>query len=107
MKTFFKKIKLAFIYWLARRLPDCKTITPTLGESLDRSLSAREKIIMKLHLWTCGKCVRYLEQIKFLSKAMHKHEEILTDDENPAVRMRSDAKERLRNAFNSAMNSAF
>lgn len=107
MKNFYKKIKLAFIYWLARRLPDCKTITPTLGESLDRRLSLREKTVMKLHLWTCSKCSRYLEQVKFLSKAMHKHEERLTEKENPSARMSSEAKERLRNALRSATSSAF
>lgn len=107
MKSLFKKIKLAFIFALARRLPDCKTITPTLGESLDRLLSRREKIIMKLHLWTCSKCARYLEQVRFLSKAMRKHEERLTENESPKLRMSSDAKDRLSNALKSATNSAF
>ena len=92
-KTLLEKIKPAIIYWLARRLPDCKTITPTIGESLDRKLSLREKIVMRLHLWTCDKCANYLEQIKFLSKAMDKHEEKLTEKENHSAVLNSDAKD--------------
>ncbi|CAN5798323.1 hypothetical protein BH20ACI4_BH20ACI4_01300 [soil metagenome] len=107
IKSFFRKIKLAFIYWLARRLPDCRTIKPTISQSLDRRLSLHEKISMKLHLWTCGKCSRYLEQIKFLSEAAHKHEESSTEKESPTVRLNSDAKDRLRNALKSAASSAF
>lgn len=105
MKTLFKKIKLAFVYWLARRLPDCRTITPSIGESLDRRFSLRERIVMKLHLWTCDKCSNYLEQIKFLSEAMHRHEERLTEKETPPVRMSAAARDRLRNAVESAAGS--
>ncbi len=102
-KTLFKQIKQSFIFWLARRLPDCKTITPTLSQSLDRKLSLREKIVMRLHLFTCTACARYLEQIKFLSGAMHEREDRLaeTDDSSP-VKMSNEAKERLKNALKSA-----
>ena len=106
-KTWLEKIKPAIIYRLARRLPDCKTITPTIGESLNRRLSLREKIVMRLHLWTCDKCARYLEQIKFLSKAMDKHEERLTEKENHSAVLNLEAKSRLRNALKSATSSAF
>jgi hypothetical protein len=101
-KTLFKKIKSAFIFWLARRLPDCKTMTPTLSRSLDRRLSRREKIVTRLHLFTCTACTRYLKQIKFLSDAMHKHEEILIkpDDLSPA-QMSAEAKKKLKNALKS------
>ena len=34
-QTLAGKIKWQFILFLARRLPDCKTITPTLGEMND------------------------------------------------------------------------
>jgi hypothetical protein len=66
----------------------------------------REKTLMKLHLWTCGKCSRYLEQIKFISEAAHKHEESITEKESPTVRMNSEAKDRLTNALKSAVSSA-
>ena len=106
-KSYFKKIKQAFMFRLARRLPDCKTITPTLSESLDRRFSLREKIIMRLHLLTCSFCTRYVDQIKFLSDAMHRHDERLTGEENTGVQMASDAKNKLKSALKSAASSAF
>jgi predicted anti-sigma-YlaC factor YlaD len=102
-KTLFKKIKSAFIFWLARRLPDCKTMTPALSQSLDRRLSPREKIVMRLHLFTCTACTRYLKQIKFLSETIHKHEERLTEsDDLSPVQMSAEGKEKLKNALKSA-----
>lgn len=103
MENLFKKIKRAFKFWLARRLPDCRTMTPTISESLDRRLSAREKIIMRLHLFTCSFCARYLRQIEFLSEAMHKHEERLSETEDSSsARMSSEVKEKLKTALKSA-----
>lgn len=95
--TVFEKIKWAIIFWLARRLPDCKTITPLLGETLDRQPTLRERIVMRLHLLTCDACSRYLSQIKFLKEAMHAHGEKSpeTDHLSTAV-LSGEAKARLK-----------
>ncbi|HEX8288867.1 MAG TPA: zf-HC2 domain-containing protein [Pyrinomonadaceae bacterium] len=98
---------MAFIFWLARRLPDCKTITPTLGESLDRKLSLREKIQMRLHLFTCDACARYLKQVKFLSNAVQAQNEKLIEEENPSINLSLATKERLKNALKSSTGFAF
>lgn len=50
-------------------------MTRTLGESLDRKPTRREKLVMKLHLFTCDACERYLQHIVFLRDAMHAHGE--------------------------------
>jgi hypothetical protein len=101
-RSIFQHLKLASIFWLARRLPDCKTITPNLGESLDRKLSLREKIVMKLHFFTCSGCTRYLKQIKFLSEAMHIREERLTEgNDSFSAKMSAEAKDRLKDALKS------
>jgi hypothetical protein len=71
----FQKLKWLFILWLARRLPDCKRMTRMLGESLDRNTSWFERLVMKLHLFTCDACRRYLEHVSFLKEAMEKHGE--------------------------------
>ena len=34
----FEKLKWLVILWLAGRLPDCKEMTKSLGESLDRRM---------------------------------------------------------------------
>jgi len=93
----FEKIKWAIIFWLARRLPDCKTMTPLLGETLDRKPTLREKLVMRLHLFTCEACERYLGQIKFLKEAMHIHgEKSLEANEFSAASLSSEAKSRIK-----------
>lgn len=64
------KLKWQLILFLARRLPDCKEMTQTFSASLDRDLTLRERIISKLHLFTCEACRRYLKQIRFLRDAV-------------------------------------
>src|SRR3954462_4149170 len=104
---FFEKLKWAFIFWLARRLPDCKTIVPALGESIDRRLSFRERVNIKLHLMTCDACYRYLEQIKFLRKAMHIREKIFVNGTDILrSKMSDDAKERIKNGIEESLRSS-
>jgi hypothetical protein len=107
-QSIFQRIKMQFIFWLARRLPDCKNITPTLGESLDRRLSAREKIDTRLHLFTGEACARYLKQVKFLREAVHLREEKLEGIERASsAKLSDDAKLRLKNALKSSSGLAF
>lgn len=90
------KIKWQIILFLARRLPDCKTVTPTLSESIDRKLSFKERMTIRLHLFTCEACVRYLEQIRVLHDLFHKYQSEL---ERSASTLNDDAKARLKSAL--------
>ena len=40
-------------------------MVPLMSESLDRPLGPWESLQLKLHLYVCTWCARYLEQIKF------------------------------------------
>jgi hypothetical protein len=103
-----QKLKWLLILWLARRLPDCKAMTRTLGESLDRQTSLRERTIMKLHLFTCEACRRYLEQIAFLKHAAHIHGEGSADaSEFSAATLSSESKERLKKVLRGNIGLAF
>lgn len=96
-ETFFERIKWAIIFWLARRLPDCKTITPLLGESLDRKTTLFEKAKMQLHLFACEYCARYLKQIAFLKKAAHSHgERVPESDEFAHITLSNESKARIK-----------
>jgi|SRR5882757_1649210 len=107
-QTLFEKIKWAFIFWLARRLPDCKTMTPTLGESLDRKLSLNEKIVIKLHLFTCEACERYLKQVTFLREAMHAHEDRLTGESDASsCQLSVEVKNKMKELLRSSAGFAF
>lgn len=103
-QTLTGKLKWQLILFLARRLPDCKTITPKLGESMDRKLSFRERVVNRLHLFTCEACRRYREQIEFLHIALEAtggaSEEITNASLSPG------SKERLKKAVRSYPGTA-
>ncbi len=98
-QSLLESIKLTNLHWLARRLPDCKTITPRLGDSLDGKLDVWTRFTMKLHMFTCGPCRRYLDQIKFIKKAVHKAGERLSSDSDPRLRLSTNAKNRIRQSL--------
>jgi len=59
-----------FRYWFLRRLKPCNEIVPLLSESLDRRLTLGELLELRIHLFVCAWCARYLKQIKFLRGAL-------------------------------------
>ncbi len=88
----FDRLRSAVTYWFARRLSVCREVTPMLGESLDRSISIREKIVLLIHLITCKACRQYLKQIKFISTAMSTQEERLHGDHDSRVCVHLDTR---------------
>ena len=94
----FQKLKWIVILWLARRLPDCKDMAKSLGESLDRPMNLRDRIIMKLHLFTCEACERYLAQVAFLKDALHVHGEREPDTFEFSV-LSNEAKLKLKSVL--------
>ena len=99
MDGIIQKLKWQLILWLARRLPDCKRMTQSLGESLDKEPTLREKLVIKLHLFTCEACARYLEQIEFLKAAMHIHSSGPEDETETSIALSRDSKERIKSAL--------
>lgn len=100
MGNLFQKLKMQFIFFLARRLPDCREMTPVIGESLDRKLTRRERITMRLHLLTCQGCVNYLANLKFMREVFRLQEKKI--EENPPVELSPEARERIKKALTSA-----
>lgn len=64
------KIRSALRRWLLRRLKPCNEIVPLLSESLDRRLAPADQIELRLHLFVCAWCARYLKQINFLRRIL-------------------------------------
>src|SRR5882724_9172789 len=62
----YDKIKHAVRWWLLRRLPTCKQTVKVISESMERKLSLRERVTVKLHLWICLWCVWYLEHLQLM-----------------------------------------
>ena len=72
----------------------CKDASQLISEGLDRNLSLREKIGLRLHLWMCDSCRLFEKQMSYLRQALHRgwaHGELPTDKQLP-----TDAQERIR-----------
>lgn len=96
MKWIARKLKRTFNVAAWTYLPPCKEIVKIISASLDRKLTVRERVILRLHLAACEPCVRYLDQSKLLSTAAHTMDEELKNDLY-AGRLSDDARERIKN----------
>ena len=68
--TMFEKLKRETTFWLGRRLPTCVEITELLSQSMDRSLTLRERVRLRMHFLICDPCSLYQKGLRFLSLTM-------------------------------------
>jgi hypothetical protein len=95
------KLTHAVRYWLLRRLPPCQQMARVMSESLDRPLSWRERVALKLHLWVCVWCVRFLEQLHGVRGALRaRAAQAPTDGPRDEAVLSAEARERIVNALN-------
>lgn len=92
MLKLHQKVKRGIVLWLARRLPTCRDTTRLVSDSMDRRLSLRWRVEMKLHLLICVWCERYARQLIFLRDAV-RHEP------PPATALSPEARERIKRSF--------
>lgn len=87
--------------WLALKTEDCKQVSPLFSYSYDRRLSLLEKLRVRLHLYTCGACLNYVSNLKFMHEVFHAQEEMC---ENEKIRssLSPESKERIKQALKSA-----
>ena len=76
------------------KLFTCKDVSKLASEAMDRKLSLRERIGMKLHLWVCAACQRYVKHLRFLRRAAGR-----AGEELPQTALDSDAKDRMKKAL--------
>ncbi len=55
----------------------CKQAARLISISVERRLTMREFVSMRVHLWMCKTCTRYRNQIKALRQIFLRHEEVL------------------------------
>ena len=65
----YDKLKHSIRYFLLRRLPVCQQIVETISQSMERKLTLRESINLKLHLWICAWCQWYMEHLHVIREA--------------------------------------
>jgi len=95
MKWIFNKIRRAFNVATWTYLPPCKEIVKIISASLDRKLTRRERVILKLHLAACEPCVRYLDQSYFLSNAVQQIDDEMKSDLYSG-RLSDEARDRIK-----------
>ena len=51
-------------------MKNCREVTVLTLQSLDRELSWRERLTVRLHMAICSTCPNFLRQAKFMRSAM-------------------------------------
>ena len=98
--SWYDKTKHAVRYWLLRRLPACKQTVQLISESMERSLTLREQVLLKLHLWVCMWCQWYLEHLHLMRDALRVQETENNDlDVSTPTRLSDEARERIRRSL--------
>jgi len=101
-QTFRQRLKWQAILFLARRLPPCKVLLPLVSEARERPLTMREKITLKLHLFTCEACRRYVAQVEKISGLVKPRDEE-TNPTEPADKLSENARNRIKTALEAAI----
>lgn len=76
---------------------NCRQTSQLLSGSLDRSLSLREKLALRIHLLLCDACARFARQLRFLHRLAAELEARSVADER--VKLGAGARERIRRAL--------
>ena len=80
---------------------ECKTVTPLFSYAYDRKLTLLEKLRVRLHLYTCGACLNYVSNLKFMHEVFHAQEENCESEKIQAP-LSPESKERIKQALKSA-----
>ncbi len=103
LRKFSDRSSEAFKDWLGQRLPDCKTVTPAISSSLDGETGLWRRLMIRLHLFTCDRCGRYLDQIRFMSRTVRENTEDLAEAEK--CELGETFKKKLKDVLDASMMS--
>lgn len=96
----YSKATHAVRYFLLRRLPPCQNMVTVMSESLERPLTVRERVELKLHLWVCAWCVWYLEHLRLMRDTLRLRATDATDANSDfAASLSAEARERIKLAL--------
>ena len=91
----YDKLKHSVRFFLLRTLPTCQQTVEKISQSMERPLTLRERINLKLHLWICAWCQWYLEHLQLIRETARARA-----DEQPEVigsgNLSNEARERIR-----------
>jgi hypothetical protein len=93
------KLKDTMIFWLARRLPTCKEVTRMASDSMERKLSWRQRLDMRLHLLICALCMRYVKQLQFMHDAVRHHAAEIEKGGAAASALSNETRARIKSSL--------
>ncbi len=85
--------------WLIRNTPTCQEVVRILSDSMDRPISLRRRIAVRLHFLICEWCLRYHGQIRLIRTVLRSTEPGAPRDDSPAssgTRLSDEARECLK-----------
>lgn len=91
-----KMIRRRFVRFVAARSDSCLAVTRAMSDSLERQLTIRERISVRMHSLICDACVNYLDQIKLIRNGARARTESESQD-GPGLDEK--ARQRISNAI--------
>ena len=92
--SIFDKAKKSATFWLGHRLPTCVEITELLSQSMERSLTVRERLRLRLHFLICDPCSLYERGLHFIRATVRgraSHDAGSSEGLSPEARQRMKA----------------
>lgn len=91
----YEKLKHSVRFWLLSTLPTCQQTVETISQSMERPLSTRERVKLKIHVWICVWCQWYMEHLQLIRDASRTKAEEAPDAMSSAT-LSNEARERIR-----------
>lgn len=97
--SLYGKAAHAVRYFLLRRLPACKEMVALMSQSMERPLTLRERVLLRLHLWVCAWCVWYLEQLRLLRASLRARDAAPAAATTHAATLSAEARGRIKRSL--------
>jgi len=82
------------------RLPTCKEVSQLASDALVEELAWRQRWGLRLHLWVCENCRRFVKQLRFLHQASRRAAEATA---LPArMTLSQEARDRIKKGLGTA-----
>jgi hypothetical protein len=97
----YNTIRIAARFFLLRRLPACKDMVPLISQSMERTLTFRERFVLNTHLLICPWCLEHLQKMRgTLRNKVNEEPPVPTDGPG----LSPEARERLKAAHSKSSN---
>jgi hypothetical protein len=84
----------------------CRRATFLISSSLDRKLSRRERLALRIHLLTCGPCRLFQRQLRLLRAFVRENSPRALPVSYLKARLRPEARDRMVRALRAAGGGA-